>query len=257
MAGGVPCPVRARVTGGRFSIDLDTLEAAASPRAKCLLLNTPWNPVGTVLTEAEVAALTGFAERRDLILLSDEIYEAIIYDGRFHVSPARLARDRTVLINSLSKTYAMTGWRAGYCAAPRHLIDSMLLVLQQSSRGPAQFVQDAAAVALDGPQQCVAGMREEYTRRRALVLDRLAGIPGADVLPPEGGFFAMLDLRSWNLPSDQVRRRLLNEQGVVVVHGAAYGQGGEGTLRVSFASGGAALDRGLELLRQGLVRFTE
>ena len=107
----------------------------------------------------------------------------------------------------------------------------MFLVLQQSSRGPATFVQDAAEAALSGPQECVTEMRTEYTRRRALVIERLGGLPGVRVLPPEGGFFAMLDARSLNVPSDQLRRRLLEENGVVVIHGSAYGVGGEGTLR--------------------------
>ena len=147
----------------------------------------------------------------------------------------------------------MTGWRIGYCAAPADLIDAMFLVLAQSSRGPATFIQDAAAEALAGPQDCVVQMRAEYTRRRATVLSALAGIAGVEVLPPEGGFFAMLDVRGLNIPSDEIRKRLMRDHGVVVVHGAAYGPGGEGTLRVSFASGGDTLVEGLRRLREGLT----
>ena len=189
------------------------------------------------------------------MLISDEIYEAITYDGCRHVSPSSLStdmRERTVLLNSLSKTYAMTGWRVGYCAAPAPIIQSMFLSLQQSSRGPATFVQDAAAVALTGPQDAVDEMRVEYTRRRSQVLDALAGIRRVHVLPPEGGFFAMVDARETGVRSEQIRRRLLQDAGVAVIHGAAYGPGGEGTLRVSFASGGDTLTRGLERLRAGL-----
>jgi aminotransferase len=126
----------------------------------------------------------------------------------------------------------------------------MFLVLAQSSRGPATFIQDAAAEALTGPQDCVAAMREEYARRRAQVIEQL---PGVRVIAPEGGFFAMVDVRESGIPSDEIRKCLMNEYGVVVVHGAAYGEGGEGTLRVSFASGGENLTRGLERLRMGLV----
>ena len=219
------------------------------------MLNTPCNPTGTVLREAELAAITEFAERRNLFLISDEIYEAITYGGNAHVSPGRLAasvRARSVIVNSLSKTYAMTGWRVGYCAGPKELIASMFLVLQQSSRGPATFVQDAAAAALNGNQDCVRQMRDEYTSRRATVIQALAGIPRVRVLEPEGGFFAMVDVRETGLRSDEIRRRLLRESGVVVVHGGAYGHCGEGALRVSFASGGANLARGLERLRAGL-----
>ena len=145
----------------------------------------------------------------------------------------------------------MTGWRVGYCAAPAP-IQAMLLVLQQSSRGPATFVQDAAAIALSGPQQCVEDMRLEYARRRREVMGALDGMPRVRVMPPEGGFFAMVDIRDTGITSDEARRRLLNDFGVAVVHGAAYGPGGEGTLRVSFGSGGDSLSRGLERLRQGL-----
>ncbi len=116
-----------------------------------------------------------------------------------------------------------------------------VLMLAQSSRGPATFIQDAAAAALSGPQDCVTEMREEYSQRRERVLARLAGIPNVAMLPPEGGFFAMADVRELNMPSNEIRQRLMRDHGVVVVHGAAYGPGGEGTLRVSFASGGETL----------------
>jgi aspartate aminotransferase len=148
----------------------------------------------------------------------------------------------------------MTGWRVGYCAGPAPLIQAMFLVLAQSSRGPATFVQDAAAEALSGSQDCIAQMREEYTKRREQVLSALAGIPGVQVLRPEGGFFAMADVRGLKIPSDEIRERLMRDHGVVVVHGAAYGPGGEGTLRISFASGGDTLAHGLARLREGLTR---
>ena len=161
-------------------------------------------------------------------------------------------RNRTILVNALSKTYSMTGWRVGYCAAPAEVTRAMLLVLQQSSRGPATFIQDAAAEALAGPQDAVEAMRREYTRRRDLVLEGLSGVPGCRMLVPEGGFFVMADVRGLEISSDEVRRRLLEEHGVVVIHGAAYGVCGEGTLRVSFASGGDVLRDGVGRLRAGL-----
>ena len=255
LAGGRVAPVRAAIEEGRFVITARSIEDAITPRSRVLLLNTPWNPVGTVFREPELRAIADVLARRNVILISDEIYEAITYEGCRHVSPSALSadmRDRTVLLNSLSKTYAMTGWRVGYCAAPAPIIQSMFLTLQQSSRGPATFVQDAAAVALTGPQDAVEDMRREYTRRRALVMQSLAGIRHVRVLAPEGGFFAMIDARETAIPSEQIRRRLLQEAGVAVIHGSAYGPGGEGTLRVSFASGGDTLARGLERLRAGL-----
>jgi aspartate aminotransferase len=255
LAGARPRPVRAAVRGNRFELDTAALDAAVTPASRLLLLNSPWNPTGTVFRRAELEAVADLALRRDLLVLSDEIYEAITYDGSRHLSPAALSpdvRERTILVNSLSKTYAMTGWRVGYCAGPAHIIQAMFLVLQQSSRGPATFVQDAAAEAISGSQSCVDGMRSEYARRRTRVLDSLAGIPRVRVLPPEGGFFAMVDIRETGVASDDARQRLLADHGVAVVHGAAYGAGGEGMLRVSFGAGGETLARGLERLRAGL-----
>jgi aspartate aminotransferase len=256
LAGARARPVRAGIVDGRFALTAAALEAAVTPASRVLLLNTPWNPVGTVFTAAELGAIADVALRHDLTIVSDEIYEAIVYDGHEHVSPASLSsemRNRCVLVNSLSKTYAMTGWRVGYCAGPAEVVKAMFLVLQQSSRGPATFIQDAAAVALSDPQDAVDEMRRQYAERRQLVADTLEGLGHVRVLSPEGGFFTMVDVRQTGLPSDVVRRRLLREHGVVVAHGSAYGEGGEGTLRVSFATGGETLGHGLERLRAGLA----
>jgi aspartate aminotransferase len=255
LAGGTVRFVPASIDDGRFVVGADAIEAALSPRSRVLLLNTPWNPVGTVFREPELRAIADLLVRRRLTLISDEIYEAITYGESRHLSPSALGdevRARTVVVNSLSKTYSMTGWRVGYCAGPADILQRMFLVLQQSSRGPATFVQDAAAEALTGPQDAVAEMQREYARRRDRVIDALGSIPGIRVMPPEGGFFAMVDARSLGIASDDIRRRLLHDAGVAVVHGSAYGPGGEGTLRVSFGSGGSTLSRGLELLGQGL-----
>jgi len=249
LTGAVPVAVPSAIVNGRFVLTVEALEEAWTPPCRALLLNTPWNPTGTVLTRQELTEIAAFCVRRNLTIISDEIYEAIVYEGHEHISPAVMARDRTVVVNALSKTYAMTGWRVGYVAAPPEFVRAMLLILQQSSRGPATFVQDAAAVALAGPQDCVAANLAEYSRRRELVLNSLP-----HVLAPEGGFFALLDLRELGLPSDLIRKRLLTEYGIIVVHGAAYGAGGEGTLRVSFASGGEVLKCGLNNLREALAR---
>ena len=258
LAGGIIQPVRATLMQDRFVLTRDALEAAVTPTSRVLVLNTPWNPVGTVFRDTELWDIADFVIRHNLLLLSDEIYEAIVYDDHRHVSPASLSPDiaaRTVLINSLSKTYSMTGWRVGSCAGPAPLISAMLLVLLQSSRGPATFVQDAAAVALSDPQDCVDEMRQEYARRRSQVLKTLSGLAHARVLAPEGGFFAMVDVGATGMASDDVRRQLLYEHHVAVLHGSAYGPGGEGTLRVSFASGGDTLADGLDRLAQGLSRL--
>jgi aspartate aminotransferase len=165
----------------------------------------------------------------------------------------------------------MTGWRVGYCAGPAEIIEAMYLVLQQFSRGPATFVQHAAAAALRGDQACVRAMTAEYQARRDQVVDALRTLPQGDLrigdriviqtwknepLVPEGGLFVTLSWRTLGMSSEDVRRFLLREAGVVVIHGAAYGIGGENTFRVSFAAGGAVLEQGLQRLREGLLRLS-
>ncbi|MBM3995501.1 MAG: pyridoxal phosphate-dependent aminotransferase [Planctomycetes bacterium] len=256
--GGRGVSVASSIRQGRFTLDRTALEAAWTPRTKVLLLNTPWNPTGSVLMRDELTACAEFAIERNVYLLSDEIYEAFVYDGARHVSPAVLsaeAKSRTIVINSLSKTYGMTGWRVGYCAAPAEIISAMMLAWQQFSRGPATFVQHAAAAALSGDQACVRTMTADYQERRDSVVQALRNIQGVTPLVPQGGLFVMVDVRGLKKSSDEVRRFLLNEGGVVVMHGAAYGKGGEGTLRVSFAAGGETLERGLERLRECLTRL--
>ena len=253
LAGGVIRSVASEIHNGRFTVTAEALEAAWTPAVKLLILNTPWNPVGSVTTPAELHIIADFCLRHNLWLLTDEIYEAITYAGHRHVSPLAASpslRDRAILVNSLSKTYSMTGWRIGYCAGPAAVIQAMYLVLAQSSRGPATFLQDAAAIALTGSQDCVTEMVAEYGRRRDLVLNHLP-----EAMSPEGGFFTMLDLRHWGIPSSEIRQRLMRDFGVVTVHGSAYGPGGEGTLRVSFASGGDTLAKGLERLAAGLAEL--
>jgi aspartate/methionine/tyrosine aminotransferase len=256
--GGQVVRVPANIRAGRFIFDRAALEVSYTPRARVLLLNTPWNPVGTVLTRLDLEDVVDFACQHNVFLITDEIYEALVYDDRKHVSLASISdqvRDRMVLVSSLSKTYAMTGWRVGYCAGPAEVIQGMLRVLQQFSRGPATFVQDAAACALRSSQECVRQLAAEYQERRDRVVSALSGITHVEPLVPEGGLFVMVDIRQFGLTSETVRRYLLEEMGVVVIHGSAYGPAGEGTLRVSFAAGGEVLEQGLERLREGLQRL--
>lgn len=258
--GGRSVPAASKIVNGRFTLTRAALAAACTSRTRVLLINTPWNPVGTAFTRGELDEIMGVAAERDLWVISDEIYETLLYDGRTHVCPAAVSEDarrRTILVNSLSKTYAMTGWRVGYCAGPADVIAAMVLVLQQSSRGPATFVQDAAECALRSEQTCVRKMSEEYQARRDRVVAALRDIPRVAALIPEGGLFVMADIRGLRRSSQDVRRLLLHDAGVVVIHGAAFGPEAEGTLRISFAGGGAALAQGLQRLRDGLLRLSQ
>ncbi|MCS6859928.1 MAG: pyridoxal phosphate-dependent aminotransferase [Abditibacteriales bacterium] len=270
--GAVPVPVRAERDGKRFVLTRAALDAAVSAKTKALLINTPWNPVGTVLRREELQAIGAFAVERDLFILSDEIYEAIVYDkcsAGFqpacrqdvgdtvqHVSIASLHpsfRERTVTINSFSKTYAMTGWRLGYNVAPPDITRAMLLVLQQASRGAATFVQHAGVAALAGPQDCVAEMQREYAARRQLLAH--CSLPTAHWLLPEGGFFALLDVSATGRPSAAVADFLLEHAGVVVMDASVYGAACEGLLRISLAVSRETVAAGLERLAEGLRRL--
>ena len=169
--------------------------------------------------------------------------------GTFRRPRFRRWRQRTVLISSLSKTYAMTGWRVGYCAGPAGNNRGDAPGPSAVEPGTGHVRAGRGRLRLGPDQDCVRRMTAQYQARRDLVVERLGGIPGVLPLVPEGGLFVMVDVRGLNRPSDEIRRSLLHESGVVVLHGAAYGPGGEGTLRVSFAAGGEVLERGLERLR--------
>ncbi len=254
--GAVPVPVRAARVGNRFVLTRAALDAAVSTKTKALLINTPWNPVGTVIRREELQTVGEFAVERDLFILSDEIYEAIVYDGASHISVASLHpsfRERTVTIHSFSKTYAMTGWRLGYNVAPPEITRAMLLVYQQSSRGAATFVQHAGVAALEGAQDCVAEMQREYTARRQMLAH--CSLPAARWLLPEGGFFALLDVSETERTSAEVADFLLEHAGVVVMDALAYGAACEGLLRISFAGSRETIQAGLERLTDGLTRL--
>lgn len=256
--GAIPSRILSTIRDGRYRFDRSALESAASPLTKAILINTPWNPVGTVLRREELREIVDFAVEQDLVIICDEIYDSYLYDGARHVSPVSVdprARERTIIVNSLSKTYAMTGWRVGYIAAPEPICSAMSLVLQQWSRGPATFVQDAAVAALGLDDAWKRSIAAEYQARRDQVVAALDDIPGVEPIVPEGGLFVMADIRSLGVSSDYARGFLLREAEVAVIHGSAYGPSGEGSLRVSFAAGGKTLETGLARLRDGLLRL--
>jgi aspartate/methionine/tyrosine aminotransferase len=256
--GAIPSRILSTIRDGRYRFDRSALESAASPLTKAILINSPWNPVGTVLRREELREIVDFAVEQDLVIICDEIYDSYLYDGARHVSPVSVdprARERTIIVNSLSKTYAMTGWRVGYIAAPEPICSAMSLVLQQWSRGPATFVQDAAVAALGLDDVWKRSIAAEYQARRDQVVAALDDIPGVEPIVPEGGLFVMADIRSLGVSSDYARGFLLREAEVAVIHGSAYGPSGEGSLRVSFAAGGKTLETGLARLREGLLRL--
>lgn len=259
MAGGVPRRLKASPDQEQhFALTPSAIENALTPATRAILLNNPWNPTGTVMTRAELSALVELAEAHNLVLIADEIYEKLVFDGRVHqplaaLSPA--AASRTITINSFSKTYAMTGWRLGYNVAPPELTRAMLGIAEQFSRSAATFVQYAGLEALDSSQESVTKMIDTYARRRDIVTEKLRRANLFAYTPPEGTFFSLLDIRRFERDSESIADYLMREGNVVTIPGSAYGDAGEGYLRLSFAYDEKALERGIDAIMEALERI--
>ena len=249
LFGGVPVPVPALEKNG-FKVDPQDVRKAVSARTRLIILNTPSNPTGAMFGEDILEAIARMAREHDILVLSDEPYEHIVFDGRRHVSMAALEgmKARTISAFTLSKSYAMTGWRVGYVAAPKPLIDEMEKLMEHMVSGVTAMAQRAALAAITGPQTCVAEMVAAYDRRRHLVHEGLNAIDGISCLMPESTFYAFPNISSFGLSSWDFARYLVREHQVAVVPGSIFGASGEGYVRLSFAA-----DE--ELLQQGLARI--
>ena len=253
LAGGVPVFVPTDLERG-YLPELAAMEAAITPRTRALLINSPSNPTGAMYSPDLIGAIADLACRRDLLLISDEVYEALTYGDIPHVSPAALAgmRDRTVSIYSFSKTYAMTGWRVGYLAGPAPMLRTMATLQEQVASCVNAAAQQAALAAVTGPQDCVDRMREAYDRRRRFVVERLNAIPGVRCPMPDGAFYVFPDVRALARDTVDLADRLLSEHGVVVSPGEAFGPRSAGFLRLSYASSDQMLADGIDRLAAGL-----
>ena len=242
LAGGTAVPV-ALDPDANFAITRGKLEAAVTPRTRAILVNSPNNPTGRVMTADEAETIAALARDHDLLVFTDEMYEKIIYDGHKHISLAAMPGmfERTLTFNGLSKAYAMTGWRLGYVAGPAALMSQIAKVHSHFVTCATSFAQAGGAAALTGPQAFIGEMVSAWDRRRHLVTDGFNGIKGLRCPLPEGAFYAMVDARETGLPSVDLCERILNETYVAVVPGAAFGAAGEGHFRLSFATDDAAL----------------
>jgi aspartate aminotransferase len=247
---GRPVRVAALPENG-FWPTLNEWSRALSPSTRALVINSPCNPTGFVATAEYLAELSIFAEAHDLYVLSDEVYENILFDGRCHVCFAGLpgARARTILVNSLSKTYAMTGWRVGYLAAQREVISEALKASQHSVTNLAPFIQKAAAFALTEPDMQAAArqMSETYACRRERVL-QVSGRWGSSPIrfhAPQGAFYFFIDARDMKFPALTIAEDLLEQCSIAVVPGSAYGKCGEGFLRMTIAASEPEIEAGV------------
>lgn len=227
------------------------IEAAASPRTRLCILNSPNNPTGQVWTLEQLQVVADAAQAYGILVLSDEIYEKLIFDGRKHISIASLPgmRERTLVMNGLSKSHAMTGWRLGWIAGPEAIVSQMLKIHQHSSTCAPSFVQVAAVAALEGSQEYTEYMVSRYARRRDALMSGLNGIPGIVCAAPQGSFYAWPNIAASGLDDMQFTTRLLERELVAVTPGTAFGPGGAGHIRLSFANSD-------ELLAEAVKRIT-
>lgn len=246
----VPMPLLAK---NNFRVDVEQFAVALTDRTRLVILNSPGNPTGGAFTGEDMAALAELLADRDVVILADEIYKDIIYDQQFHsiTQYGDLAR-KTVILDGFSKSYAMTGWRLGYALGPRDLIDAMAQLQVNAVSCTAGFVQIAGVEALNGPQDSVHAMVEEFRARRDILVELLNEIDGVHCPRPEGAFYAFPE---FGPDAGELADRLLNEAGVAVLGGSAFGEFGATGMRISFANSRdnlrAALARIKDLVESG------
>jgi aspartate/methionine/tyrosine aminotransferase len=239
-----------------FRIDLDELASLVTPRTRLLVINSPANPTGGVLTRTDLEAVAELAQRHDLVVLSDEIYGRILYDGEEHVSIASLPgmAERTIVLDGFSKTFAMTGWRLGYAIVPPWLVGAYgQLVINTISCAPT-FAQIGAVEAIRGPQGPMAEMVEEFRARRDLIVEGLNAIHGIRSLSPKGAFYVFPDVSGTGLDGRSFADRLLMEANVCVLSGTAFGGVGTSHIRISYATSRQNLARALERIHEFVGR---
>jgi aspartate/methionine/tyrosine aminotransferase len=250
--GAVPKAVTLREETG-FRMDLDELASLVTPKTRMLIVNTPQNPTGGVLTEEDIKFVCDLVHKHDLLLVSDEIYSQLVY-GFHHVSPLSHPgmRERTVLMDGLSKSYAMTGWRLGYAVAPKALAAKLDTLMINSSSCAAAFTQIAAIEALSSPESehAVARMVKVFEHRRNLVVDGLNAIPGMRCARPQGAFYAFPNIEGTGFDEHELADRLLSEAGVAVLPGTAFGHAGKGFIRLAYTQSEDELKLGLDRIRE-------
>ncbi len=238
--GARPVPMPLLETRG-FSIDLERFASALTDRTRLIIVNSPQNPTGGTIPREDLEAIAGLVRDRDLVVLSDEIYNLIAFDeAPFSIASIEGMADKTIVLDGFSKAYSMTGWRIGYGVFPRWLVDAICLLQVCSTSHTATFTQRAAIEALQGPQDSVDGMVAEFRRRRDVIVDGLNSLPGVRCATPGGAFYAFPNITGTGFGSAELAERILQEAGVACLAGSAFGSYGEGYLRFSYAT---ALDR--------------
>ncbi|MEJ2253801.1 MAG: pyridoxal phosphate-dependent aminotransferase [Nitrospirota bacterium] len=259
LAGATPVIVRTEESEG-FMLRAEDLEAAVSPRTKALVLNSPSNPTGACYTRERLEEIARVVARHDVMVISDEIYEKLLYDGAEHVSLASLggeAREKTIVVNGVSKSYAMTGWRIGYAAGPAPVIKAMTNNQSQSTSNPASIAQWAALEALTGPQDSVEEMRREFDARRRYLVQALNAVRGITCLSPGGAFYVFPNTSALYggrvKGSLELAAYLLEEAGVALVPGEAFGD--DNFVRISYATAMEDIKRAVQRIGAAVAKL--
>ena len=250
LAGAEPVFVQTSEENG-WKMTAEEFENAMTPRTKMVIINSPGNPTGAVYTREELQALLEVAVEEEILILSDEIYEKLTYDGVEHVSIASLSKeayDLTITINGFSKAYAMTGWRLGYLGAPEPIARAIDAMQSHSTSNPCSFAQMGGLAALRGDQQPVTDMREEFNMRRQYMIERMKTIPRISVVAPQGAFYVLANISQLGLNSSNFADRLLSKHHVAVVPGIAFGD--DRTIRLSYATSMDVIKKGLDRLEE-------
>ncbi|MEM3421809.1 MAG: pyridoxal phosphate-dependent aminotransferase [Candidatus Hadarchaeum sp.] len=250
IVGGKPVFIQGSAKNG-FKLEEEKLKKSLTPKSRLLLLNYPNNPTGAVMSATDLKPILDIAVDHDLWILSDDIYNVLVYEGE-QGNPLKFPgmAERTISINGFSKAYAMTGWRIGYAVAPADFIVEMAKIQEASTSCTASFVQVAAITALKGPQDFVAEMRAEYRRRRDVLVEGLNKIDGIDCLKPQGAFYVFPNIEKLGMSSFEFCELLLKSKGVAAVPGSGFGPGGEGHVRLSYATSMENIKLAIELIKE-------
>jgi aspartate aminotransferase len=254
FVGAKPVPIRLREERD-FSFDVGELEHLITDKTKMIILNSPHNPTGGVLSRSDLEAIAEMVRERDIWILSDEIYKDIIYDGEFFsIASLPGMQEKTIILDGFSKTYAMTGWRLGYGIMPVPLAEKVTKLLVNSHSCTATFIQMAGVEALRGPQDEPKRMVAEFRRRRDVIVDGLNRIEGFRCLRPRGAFYVFPNVSSIPMSTRELERFLLYEAGVATLSGTAFGKHGEGYLRFSYANSVENIQKALERIEEALKK---
>ncbi len=250
VAGGVPVPVPL-LESNQFSFDLDVFDQLVNERTRMIILNSPSNPTGGVIPAPDLVHIASKAQKFDSWVMTDELYTRIVYDGLEAPSIATLPgmRERTIIVDGFSKTYSMTGWRLGYGIMPKSLAERVDLLLTHSVGSTAHFTQFAGLEAITGPQEKVDEMVAEYQHRRDVIVAGLNALPGFTCQKPQGAFYAFPNITGTGKSSSELADFILEQAGVALLPGNAFGEYGEGYLRLSYATSMANIEKGLERIR--------